>query len=72
MRGADYTFTDAESEAMRDLARDVESGEYKSDRMVLEITTGFVDGEPIVRGYGIDDAISYAEACLRRDREARA
>ena len=69
MRNIDL-FTDDESAGLRTLAHDVENGEYMADRMVLEITTGFVDGEPIVRGYGVDDAISYAEAVMRRDREA--
>ena len=60
MRNIDL-FTDDESAGLRDLAHAVENGEH---------TTGFVDGEPIVRGYGVDDAISYAEAVMRRDREA--
>lgn len=70
MRDSNGVFTDREFAGLLDLGHAVENGEYMADRLVLEITTGFVDGEPTVRGYGIDDAISYAEAVMRRDRQA--
>lgn len=55
--------------ALADLAARVEQGEYVMDRVATELTVGYVDGEPIVRGYTVEDAIARAEAWMRQDTE---
>lgn len=61
--------TTEEAHALEELGNRVDEGEYVLDRVATEMTIGFVDGEPIVRGYSIEDAIGRANAWMREDIE---